>query len=453
MNPLLPKSQLPGIVWPAVMSGEAAVVLALLAQLQHAEWLPHDVLAGLQRRQRDALFAHAVASVPYYRERLAGLGTDDWSRVPVLERATLQALGPALRSAATPPAHGSWQLIRSSGSTGRPVEVEKTAYTGVLTKALMLREHLWHGRDFERTFAAIRVAKQTPAAQRLPGVEAPGWGPETALLETRGRGALLDLAVSPGDQCAWLERVAPAYLLTYPSNLKSLLGHGLRAWPGLVHVKTLGEMVDDELRARCREQLGVPLVDEYSAQEVGSIAIQCPLGPHYHVQAENVFVELLRDDGQPCAVGEPGRVVVTPLAEYRTPLLRYAIGDYAVWGEPCACGRGAPVLARIQGRVRNMLRLPDGGRRWPLPGDGRYRELAPVQQYQLVQKTLTRLEARVVCAREPTDGERRALVAWIAERLGHPFDIDVQRVDAIPRHASGKYEDFICELEDPPGAV
>jgi len=445
-SPLLPKSQLPGMVWPAVMSGEAAVVFALLAQLQHDEWLDAEALAALQLRQRTALRRHARDSVPYYRETLAGLDGADWLQLPVLERAALQEAGPALRSEATPRAHGSWQLIRSSGSTGRPVEVEKTAYTGVLTKALMLREHLWQGRDFERSFAAIRVAKQNPAAQRLPGVETEGWGAETALLECRGRGALLDLAVPLGDQCAWLARVAPAYFLTYPSNLKALLGHGLAPWPGLVQVKTLGEMVDAELRARCREQLGVPLVDEYSAQEIGSIAIQCPLHEHYHVQAENALVEVLNDDGSPCAAGEIGRVVVTSLAEFRTPLLRYALGDYAEVGAPCACGRGLPVLSRVMGRVRNMIRLPDGGLRWPLPGDGRYRELAPVRQYQFVQTSLTRFEVRLVCERALAVDEERALVAWMRERLGHPFEIDLVRVDAIPRHASGKYEDFVCEV-------
>lgn len=446
---LLPKSQLPGVVWPAVMSGEPAVVFALLAQLQQSEWLAADALEVLQRQQLAALLDHARQSVPHYRETLTGID-DDWSRVPLLERATVQVAGTRLRSTATPQAHGPWQRVRTSGSTGQPIEVEKTAYTGVLMKAQMLREHLWHRRDFSRRLAAIRVAKQVPAAQRLPGVEAAGWGAETAMLDMRGRAALLDLNVPLGEQCGWLQQQAPAYLLTYPSNLKALLGHGLAPWPGLVHVKTLGEMVDQELRLRCQAQLGVPLVDEYSAQEIGSIAIQCPLFPHYHVQAESVYLEVLRDDGSPCTPGEIGRIVVTPLAEYRTPLLRYALGDYAEVGPACVCGRGLPVLTRILGRVRNMIALPDGGWRWALPGDGRFRELAPVRQYQFVQKTRTRFEAKLVCDRTPTAAEEAALGEWIRARLGHPFDLDFVYVDAIARHASGKYEDFVCELTELP---
>ncbi len=442
-----PRSALPGVLWPAVMSGEAAVVFALLAQLQQAEWLSAATLRDLQQRQLAALFAHAKHTVPHYRATLHESKADDWSSLPVLERTDLQRAGPALRSHATPQAHGRWQLIKSSGATGKPVEVEKTAYSGVLMKAQMLREHQWHRRDFSRKLAAIRVAKGQVGAQRLPGLEAPGWGAETALLDMQGSAALLDLSVPLGDQCAWLAQQSPAYLLTYPSNLKALLGHGLAPWPGLEHVKTLGEMVDAELRLRCASQLGVPLIDEYSAQEIGSIAIQCPTHAHYHVQAEGVYAEVLRDDGKACAPGEVGRVVLTPLHEFRTPLLRYAIGDYAEVGAGCDCGRGLPVLTRIMGRVRNMIILPDGGHRWPLPGDGRYRDIAPIQQYQFVQKTRERFEARLVIERDLTVDEERALVAWIRERLGHPFQIDCRRVPEIARHASGKYEDFVCEIE------
>ena len=126
--------------------------------------------------------------------------------------------------------------------------------------------------------------------------------------------------------------------------------------PGLREVRTLGEASTPDLRALCREAWGVPLVDVYSAEEVGYIALQCPEHEHYHVQAESVLVEILDERGAPAPPGETGRVVVTDLHNFAMPLVRYEIGDYAEVGEPCACGRGLPVLRRIVGRVRNMLR-------------------------------------------------------------------------------------------------
>jgi len=60
-----------------------------------------------------------------------------------------------------------------------------------------------------------------------------------------------------------------------------------------------------------------------------------------------------------CA-GQVGRVVVTDLHNFATPLIRYDLGDYAEMADTCPCGRGLPALKRIMGRRRNMVRLPDG---------------------------------------------------------------------------------------------
>jgi phenylacetate-coenzyme A ligase PaaK-like adenylate-forming protein len=61
-------------------------------------------------------------------------------------------------------------------------------------------------------------------------------------------------------------------------------------------------------------------------------------------------VEVLDEEGRPCAPGETGRVVATSLNNFAMPLIRYETGDTAEVGAPCPCGRGLPVLTRIMGR-------------------------------------------------------------------------------------------------------
>ena len=107
----------------------------------------------------------------------------------------------------------------------------------------------------------------------------------------------------------------------------------------------------------------------YSAAEAGYLALQCPQQEHYHIQSESALVEVLDEAGNPCRPGETGTMVVTPLHNFAMPLIRYAIGDIAEVGAPCACGRGLPVLARLLGRVRQMLVLPSGARRYGNVGD------------------------------------------------------------------------------------
>jgi phenylacetate-CoA ligase len=177
------------------------------------------------------------------------------------------------------------------------------------------------------------------------------------------------------------------------------------------------------------------------------IAVQCPEQPHhYHVQSENVLVEVIDDDGNPCAIGETGRVLVTDLHNFAMPFIRYEIGDLAQFGPPCACGRGLPVLQRIFGRVRNMLYLESGEQLFPDIAALHLHEIGPLQQYQMIQKSYGEIEMRLILSRPFKDGEETRMRAMILSALGQSFDLSLVPVDEIPRHSSGKFEDFISEV-------
>jgi phenylacetate-CoA ligase len=185
----------------------------------------------------------------------------------------------------------------------------------------------------------------------------------------------------------------------------------------------------------------------YSAAEVSMIAVQCPEQPlHYHVQSENVLVEVVDDDGAPCAVGETGRVLVTDLHNFAMPFIRYEIGDLAQFGPPCACGRGLPVLQRIFGRVRNMLYLKSGEQLFPDIAALHLHEIGPLRQYQMIQKSYDEIEMRLILSRPFKDGEETHMRKMILSALGQPFELNLVPVDEIPRHSSGKFEDFISEV-------
>ena len=210
----------------------------------------------------------------------------------------------------------------------------------------------------------------------------------------------------------------------------------------------MSEVVHPELRERARTLLGLSLEDAYSSMECGFIALNCPSGDGYHVMAETHLVEVIYDAGQPCRPGEMGRVLVTDLHNFATPLIRYEIGDYAIPGGPCACGRGLPRLERIVGRERNLVRHPGGHRCWPFVGYGRYRKVAPVQQYQLVQHDLETIEMRLVVERALSGTEEHALRAVVQESLGHPFDIELSyHSGRLQPGPSGKTEEFVCLID------
>ena len=105
-----------------------------------------------------------------------------------------------------------------------------------------------------------------------------------------------DITKPVREQLDWLVELDPDYLLTFPSNLAALVRRsedtGLRP-ASLRGVSTMSEVLDPPVRSACEKVWGVSVSDAYSAQEMGVIALQCPEQPHYHVQAENVLVEVL----------------------------------------------------------------------------------------------------------------------------------------------------------------
>jgi phenylacetate-CoA ligase len=450
------RSALAELTWPVIPEPRTGRLLAMMFQLDQSQWLPPAVLAREQMRQLSAVVKHAYATIPFYRARLSAadidpgrmLDADTWSRMPILTRRDLQELGPAMVSAAVPRQHGPVGSLESSGSTGKPVTGYTTAVTRLMWNVLSLRQLVWHRRDPALKLAAIRWFKSDKA---LPpeGLKQTQWWSADGSPFQSGPGVALNIKATVGEQADWLLREKPGYLLTYPSNLLALAQHfrtqGLRLG-GLQGVDTLSEICTPETRRWCREVFGVGLADIYSAREVGYMALQCPDHEHYHVQSESVLIEVLDADDRPCQPGEVGRVVVSTLLNFAAPLLRYEIGDMAEVGSSCPCGRGLPVLKRILGRVRNMLRLPNGDRIWPVFNLFEAETAIPFYQIQVVQKTLDDLEVHLVAKGKPTAEDEQKFAASLTAALRHPFCIRMRYVDSIARSAGGKYEDFLSEL-------
>ena len=445
----VPASQLPGVLWPALPGVPGQRMLAMQFQFSQSERWPLLKLREAQFAQLALLLRHARDTVPFYRERLSGLALEGplnartFATIPLLRRADIQSHFKSMVSSACPPDHGAAKEGQTSGSTGRPISFVGTELTEAFWHAVTLRDHLWHGRVFAGKLAAIR------GPSRIQPGTAAGWGPSTGDLFLTGPAVMFSTEQSMAAQAQWLMQENPDYLISISSNARELARYcrqqGLRP-PRLREVRTYGEALHSETRTLVHEAWEVPVVDMYSCREAGYLALQCPRHEHYHVQSESVLLELLNAQGEACAPGELGRVVITVLHNFAMPLIRYEIGDYAEAGEPCDCGRRLPVIRKIAGRVRNMLQLRSGGLRFPRFGEYEFASVSAVRQFQVVQKTFDDIEVALVVARALTTGEEDTLRALILKNLGHPFNLTFSYRAEIPLLPSGKYEDFRSEI-------
>ena len=78
------------------------------------------------------------------------------------------------------------------------------------------------------------------------------------------------------------------------------------------------------------------------------------------------------------------------------------------------------------------------------------KELRPLLDYdqiQFVQTRRNRIELRYVTRAETPVRHAAELAAVLRGAAPEPMEIVLKRVAEIPRHASGKYEDYVCALE------
>jgi phenylacetate-CoA ligase len=439
--------------WPKMPPTESARMLYLLQQFRDSQWLGAAEIEQNQQAQLQRLLRRAIGNIRLYRERLAAAGIhspedftpERWLRVPLLTKAQLREFPQRLLNRKVGTTHGKLGTVQTSGSTGIPVKCRTTGTTRLIWSTIGLRDHEWAKRDALKTMGVIRYVKQLKD-NNIIETTMKDWGAPTSRIFQTGPAAVCSVKAPVSTQLDWLEKRRPHYLLTYPSCLLEIAKQCLlqkRAMPFLAELRLFGETPPEETREVCREAFGdIRISDGYSANEVGYIALQCPEHDHLHVQSESLLVEVIDEAGRPCRPGQVGRVVLTTLHNFVMPLLRYEIGDYAEFGPTCACGRGLPVLKRVLGRVRNMLRLPNGESYWPQIGGWALRKLAPVAQAQFIQHGINDIEARLITERPLTPDEIAKVRDKILKKLHHPFELTMTFVTDIERGPTGKFEEF-----------
>ncbi len=454
-DPIL--SAMSNMALPAIPGPNALPALAMQFQLDQTQWLSEEELEQRQLEQLRLLLSSARTTSPYYKkvipERLPKGDLQEVIRsLPILSRLKLQQSNEDIHANIENEFHRKIQTVETSGTTGTPVKVGKSHINGFLWNAFALRDHYWHQRDFSSDQCLIRWAeKQYNKAPQ--GASKEGWGAGTLGLYKTGKSHILNIISTTEEQVLWLQERNPAYILSFPSNLKALAEYCIDRsiqFEKLREIRTVGETVKPGFRDIIKEAWGVKVTDIYTCEEAGYIAIQCPDYEHYHVQSENMIVEILNKKNEPCQIGEIGRVFITALNNFATPLIRYELGDLAEWGESCSCGRGLPVVKTIHGRERNRLKLPDGTSIFPYTGD--HRDLAYIigyapRQFQIVQEDMNNITLRFAVDRPFTQAQEDEISAGLLENLGQHFKFKFEYPEHIPNGPRGKYDEFICKLE------
>ncbi len=451
----MPDRLVAGLWEPAWDLYEGSVRLRTFRELRRRQFDAPEALEARRRLRLNAVVRHAAANVPFWRERFAAAGIEpaavrdiaDLGGLPPLEKAEVRERGDEMiardcdRSALVP--------AKTGGSTGEPLSVFCDRRGVQLRAGAALLADTWSGWRLGQPVAAV-------------------WGnpPEATTWRNRLRGLLkdrvvyldtmrLDAAAVDAFVEGW-RRLRPGLLYGHAHSLyllAEMLGEGARGLQPSGIVATSMMLLQPE-REVIERVFGTPVTNRYGCEEVSLIACECERHRGLHLNHEHAWVEVLRDDGVPCAPGEEGRIVVTEFVNRGMPLIRYAVGDRAVpAAAPCPCGRPSPLLAAVTGRTADFLRAADGSRVAGISLIERTLTLIPgLARLQLVQREPLRVRANVVPGPEYGERSEAALIAALREALGEGMAVDLRRVPAIVQDPSGKYRFAVCTLASEPAA-
>lgn len=146
----------------------------------------------------------------------------------------------------------------------------------------------------------------------------------------------------PGDRARFLDRCDPEIYSGDPLSLLDLAALPLKTRPKALISSAMTLL--PELRRRLETRFACPVVDIYSTCESGPIGLSTEGG--IRILPPDLYVEVLRPSGEPCAEGERGEVALTGGRDPFLPMLRYRISDYAAIGRDDQ----GPILLGFEGR-------------------------------------------------------------------------------------------------------
>lgn len=432
-----------GLLQPAYERLRGRITPRLERELDTSQWWTPDRLADWQWREMGRLLAHAQARAPFYRDWFAQSGLTpadlvqarDLSPLPVVTRSQLMAEPERFQAQPQPP--GSYAKA-TGGSSGEPLRFRLDARSDQWRLAMSRRGYLWAGcrPGLRQVYlwsgdlvAPGRLAALKRGAHRaLQGqvyIDCYHLGP-----------AELDRALG------LISRFRPRVLVSFTSAALILARHAARRdWrppAALTSLITGAEGLSDPDRRRLEEAFACPVHQTYGSREFMLIASECQARQGLHLSAENLLVEVLDQDGRACAPGQVGRVVISDLHNYAQPFIRYQNDDLAVpAGRACACGRGLPLLERIEGRLMDLLRTPDGRELTGAIFPHLLKDFPAIAAYQARQERVDRLVLNLVLHRPLSPEEDRQVRGVLGQALPG-VEIALRRVDELERTASGK---------------
>ncbi len=187
--------------------------------------------------------------------------------------------------------------------------------------------------------------------------------------------------------------------------------------------------------------------NRYGCHEFNGIAHECSVHQGMHINAENVYVEILKD-GRPAAPGETGEIVITDLQNFGAPFIRYRIEDLgSLKTNGCRCGRGLPMLEAVEGRVYDLISCPNGTVQTGTFFCKVTRSVEGIDEFQVIQESKDKIRLKLVTDRSFRPDSVSFLTNTIKGHCGEEMEVAVEFVNHLEPLKSGKRR-YVVSLQE-----
>jgi phenylacetate-CoA ligase len=408
-----------------------------------------EKITRIQNTKLQSLLRYCFNNIKYYREAFEQTGispeqiktAEDLHKIPILTKEQLRERFWDFLPHELP----ACRVSRTSGSTGVPVCILSDKNSRVFNSAAVIRYRQALGIGFVGK-AILTPLKTTNEPYR----KKPHWTYLQGIHKTYYVNPYIDSQDNIEYAGKLLNKLKKPALIGITTAVRTLAykvrdGFFPSFRPGAI--LTTGEILSSEVRSLLETTFGTKVADIYACNESGDIAWQCRYSNGYHINADNVIVEIVKGD-EPAADGQTGEVVITNLNRYSMPIIRYKNGDLArLTEQPCPCGCKLPVIAEIVGRTGEDIFLPDG-KTVPWNQLKSLMNHPQVRQFQLVQNIDGILKIKYVAESKADISVLEQLLSYrFRNLLGNSISIATEQVSRIDPAPSGKSKLVICQYK------
>lgn len=414
-----------------------------LREYENNQWRAIDELRQIQWAKLKQLILHVYENVPYYRAKFdqLHLSPEDFREpsdircLPFLTKSDVRQNQDRLLATN----YGDSRLYASwtGGSTGEPVTFKYDRHSYECRIAASARADRWSGWDFgvrELYVWGLRPTSDSFAVR---------WKKQAhhKLLRRRMFNSYLFSSATLPAYVAEMNSFRPEIIVGYSGAIATLAQfikeRGVQCHSPKAVIAT-AEQVFPAQRALIENVFQSPVFNRYGSREFMIIGMECERHDGLHLNIDNQLIEVLKN-GDPVKPGEIGEIVITDLNNYAMPFIRYKIGDLGVASDVvCPCGRGLPLLERVEGRIMDAIKTRDGRCVTGLFFTHLVKEYQGIRQFRVLQKSYQDIEIEIAREHSFDDACVGLMEHEIAKVMGESVRIVFRFVPDIAPLPSGK---------------